>query len=212
MESFHIILAPSQFIPDLSLNHGFSLITFGRFPIPPFFNPAFLNTKHFYARYTCTPDGLFHTFHLSTDHSVRLGLSFDSKEPAQDFYNHLLQLTSDPANTGLKGPSLPNQRTHYYLDNVPQKSKQSTRPKARPNKMDISQPCSFQHVVSVSQSDFQKYFSLQTFVNKTFDEAKQALTQSGVRRKKAPAPPPPPVRQGLTSSMSCHNIYALQNQ
>merc|ERR1712184_221058 len=30
--------------------------------------------------------------------------------------------------------------------------------------MDISQPCGFQHVVSVSQSDFKKYFSLQTFV------------------------------------------------
>lgn len=159
-------------------------------------------------RYTCTPDSLFHTFHLSTDHSVRLGLSFDSKEPAQEFYNHLATLTSDPANTGLKGPTVANSKTHYYLDNEPQKSKPA-RPKFKPNKMDISQPCSFQHVVSVSQSDFQKYFSLQTFVNKSFDEAKQALA-SGLKRKKAPAPPPP-VRQGMTSSISCHNIYTLQH-
>ena len=31
--------------------------------------------------------------------------------------------------------------------------------------MDISQPCGFQHVVSVSHNDFKKYFSLQTFVS-----------------------------------------------
>ena len=159
-------------------------------------------------RYTCTPDSLFHTFHLSTDHSVRLGLSFDSKEPAQEFYNHLVMLTSDPANTGLKGPVASSKKSHYYLDNEKPKAK-GQRPKFKPDKMDISQPCSFQHVVSVSQSDFQKYFSLQTFVNKSFDEAKQALA-SGLRRKKAPAPPPP-VRQGLTSSISCHNIYTLQH-
>ena len=147
--------------------------------------------------------------YLLSDHSVRLGLSFDSKEPAEEFHNHLVALTSDPANTGLKGPTVANTKTHYYLDNVPQKKPQ--RPKSKPNKMDISQPCGFQHVVSVSQSDFQKYFSLQTFVNKSFDEAKRALANpSMVRRKKAPAPPPPPVRQGLTSSISCHNIYTLQ--
>ena len=138
-----------------------------------------------------------------------MGLSFDSKEPAEEFHNHLVALTSDPANTGLKGPTVANTKTHYYLDNVPQKKPQ--RLKSKPNKMDISQPCGFQHVVSGSQSDFQKYFSLQTFVNKSFDEAKKALANpSVVRRKKAPAPPPPPIRQGLTSSISCHNIYTLQ--
>ena len=120
--------------------------------------------------------------YLLSDHSVRLGLSFDSKEPAEEFHNHLVALTSDPANTGLKGPTVANTKTHYYLDNVPQKKPQ--RPKSKPNKMDISQPCGFQHVVSVSQSDFQKYFSLQTFVNKSFDEAKKALA-NGARPQRS---------------------------
>ena len=140
---------------------------------------------------------------------MRLGLSFDSKEPAEEFHNHLVALTSDPANTGLKGPTVANTKTHYYLDNVPQKKPQ--RPKSKPNKMDISQPCGFQHVVSVSQSDFQKYFSLQTFAYKLFDQVKQNLANpSMVRQIKASVPPAHPIRQGLTSSISCHNINTLQ--
>ena len=46
-------------------------------------------------RYSSTNDGLFHTLHLSTDHSVRVGLSFDSKDAAQDFHSKVLQLTND---------------------------------------------------------------------------------------------------------------------
>merc|ERR1712038_161181 len=105
-------------------------------------------------RYSSTNDGLFHTLHLSTDHSVRVGLSFDSKPAAQSFHDKVLQLTNDPENVALKGPrrNLGATKSHYYLDNLP-------------NKMDISQPCGFQHVVSVSQNDFKKYFSLQTFVS-----------------------------------------------
>jgi hypothetical protein len=118
-------------------------------------------------RYSSTNDGLFHTLHLSTDHSVRVGLSFDSKSAAQDFHNRILQLTNDPANVALKGPrrNLGPTKSHYYLDNLPNKNeKDQKKSNKMPNKMDISQPCGFQHVVSVSQSDFKKYFSLQTFV------------------------------------------------
>ena len=160
-------------------------------------------------RYTTTQDGLFHTFHLSTDHSVRLGLSFDSKEAAKDFHGHLLYLTSEPANIALSGPSVTATKTHYYLDNIPEKKAQNRKKlKYKPNKMDISQPCGFQHVVSVSQSDFKRYFSLQTFVDK-INQGKQP-----VRKKKPPAPPPPTRFQPnskMTSSVSCHNIYALQS-
>lgn len=117
-------------------------------------------------RYSSTNDGLFHTLHLSTDHSVRVGLSFDSKTAAQDFHNKVLHLTNDPANIALKGPrrQLTPVKSHYYLDNLPNKSTDPKKNHKIPNKMDISQPCGFQHVVSVSHSDFKKYFSLQTFV------------------------------------------------
>lgn len=117
-------------------------------------------------RYSSTNDGLFHTLHLSTDHSVRVGLSFDSKDAAQDFHSKVLQLTNDPANVALKGPrrNIGPTKSHYYLDNLPNKNVDQKKNVKIPNKMDISQPCGFQHVVSVSQSDFKKYFSLQTFV------------------------------------------------
>jgi hypothetical protein len=118
-------------------------------------------------RYSSTNDGLFHTLHLSTDHSVRVGLSFDSQSAAHDFHNKVLQLTNDPANVALKGPrrNLGPTKSHYYLDNLPNKNEKDQKKSNKiPNKMDISQPCGFQHVVSVSQSDFKKYFSLQTFV------------------------------------------------
>ena len=117
-------------------------------------------------RYSSTNDGLFHTLHLSTDHSIRVGLSFDSKMAAQDFHNKVLHLTNDPANVALKGPrrTLGNGKSHYYLDNLPNKNVEQKKNHKIPNKMDISQPCGFQHVVSVSSSDFKKYFSLQTFV------------------------------------------------
>ena len=109
-------------------------------------------------RYSSTNDGLFHTLHLSTDHSVRVGLSFDSKDAAQDFHSKVLQLTNDPANVALKGPrrNIGPTKSHYYLDNLPNKNVDQKKNVKIPNKMDISQPCGFQHVVSVSQSDFKK--------------------------------------------------------
>jgi hypothetical protein len=93
-------------------------------------------------------------------------LKSDSKTAAQDFHNKVLHLTNDPANIALKGPrrQLAPVKSHYYLDNLPTKNTDQKKNNKIPNKMDISQPCGFQHVVSVSQSDFKKYFSLQTFV------------------------------------------------
>ena len=42
--------------------------------------------------------------HLSTDHSKKIGLSFDSASEAREFYDWLNILTSDPANISLSGP------------------------------------------------------------------------------------------------------------
>lgn len=55
-------------------------------------------------KYQVTQDCLFHTMHLSTDHSRMVGLSFDSINAAQEFHDWLSMLTSDPANISLSGP------------------------------------------------------------------------------------------------------------
>ena len=137
-------------------------------------------------RYSSTNDGLFHTLHLSTDHSVRVGLSFDSKTAAQEFHSRVLQLTNDPENVALKGPrrNLGATKSHYYLDNLPNKSEKDQKKSHKmPNKMDISQPCGFQHVVSVSQNDFKKYFSLQTFVSSTQDNVNNKNVQNNIKNQ-----------------------------
>ena len=137
-------------------------------------------------RYSSTNDGLFHTLHLSTDHSVRVGLSFDSKTAAQEFHNRVLQLTNDPENVALKGPrrNIGATKSHYYLDNLPNKSEKDQKKNHKmPNKMDISQPCGFQHVVSVSQNDFKKYFSLQTFVSSTQENVNNKNVQNNIKNQ-----------------------------
>ena len=55
-------------------------------------------------KYQVSQDCLFHTMHLSLDHSQKIGLSFDSEVEAQEFYDTLNMLTSDPANISLSGP------------------------------------------------------------------------------------------------------------
>ena len=107
--------------------------------------------------------GPFHTMHLSSDHSSRIGFSFDDSEAADEFHQHLLRLTSDPLNIALSGPRSPNKKSGSYgtLTDSDQRSRRKYRP---PSKSEISQPCAFQHVVNVSQNDVSKYFSLQAFV------------------------------------------------
>ena len=56
------------------------------------------------SKYQVTSDLLFHTMHLSMDHSRMIGLSFDSSPEAREFYEWLNVLTSDPANISLNGP------------------------------------------------------------------------------------------------------------
>ena len=47
---------------------------------------------------------MFHTMHLSTDHSNKVGLSFDASFEAKQFHDWVNYLTSDPANISLSGP------------------------------------------------------------------------------------------------------------
>ena len=55
-------------------------------------------------KYQVSQDFLFHTMHLNVDHSLKVGLSFDSETEAQEFYDTLNCLTNDPANISLSGP------------------------------------------------------------------------------------------------------------
>ena len=101
--------------------------------------------------------------HLSSDHSSRIGLSFDDVMAADEFYHHLQRLTSDPLNIALTGPRSPNKKSGSCgtLTEQDARARRKYRP---PNKSEISQPCAFQHVVNVTKLDQSKYFSLQAYV------------------------------------------------
>lgn len=87
-----------------------------------------------------------------TDHTKVIGFSFDSKQAACEIWSCIERLISDPENISLSVPG--------------RKRKQQKRPKPAPlpQKSQISQPCQFSHVTSVTTNDSQRYFSMQTFV------------------------------------------------
>ena len=168
-------------------------------------------------------------FFVFTDHSSRIGLSFDKSEAADDFYQHLLRLTSDPANIALSGPRASSKKSlggHGTLTGTESKSQKKYRP---PNKSEISQPCAFQHVVSIGQQDYSKYFSLQAYVRAKVEIINKSISVSNIHNnsnssnnnnsssaykrgtsirtfpKQPPPPPPPPKRN---TSLSCHDLTA----
>lgn len=87
-----------------------------------------------------------------TDHTKVIGFSFDSNQAARDMWTSIERLISDPENISLSVPG--------------RKRKQQKRPKPAPlpPKSQISQPCQFLHVTSVTIDDSQRYFSMQAFV------------------------------------------------
>lgn len=89
---------------------------------------------------------------MFSDHSKVVGFSFDSNQAAHDIWSTIERLISDPENISLSVPG--------------RKRKQQKRPKPAPlpQKSQISQPCQFSHVTSVTTNDTHRYFSLQTFV------------------------------------------------
>lgn len=95
-------------------------------------------------------------FKLSpADHRKVIGFSFDSNTAAREVWHCIDRLTSDPENIAL---SLPGRK----------KRKQQKQPRHKyvqlPPKSQISNPCQFHHITSVTQEDTPRYFSLQAFV------------------------------------------------
>lgn len=152
-------------------------------------------------KYQVSNDYLFHTMHLSNDHSKKIGLSFDASLEAREFHDWLNILTSDPANISLRGPSNQviqetKQKYHFHLEQFLRKSthtfisrQQHKTNRKSPDKSDISSPCGFEHLVSIGSRDYAKFFSLQTFVN-TANIAMQPKKNHG-KNKARPAPQPP---------------------
>ncbi|XP_041778216.1 uncharacterized protein LOC121596904 isoform X2 [Anopheles merus] len=95
----------------------------------------------------------FHTMCLSADHRKVIGFSFDSNQAAREMWVRVEELTSNPENIALSAPGRKR------------KTQKRAKPIVLPPKSQISQPCQFNHVTSVTTSDTQRYFSLQAFVS-----------------------------------------------
>lgn len=91
------------------------------------------------------------------DHTKVIGFSYDSNEAAHEIWTAIERLISDPENIALSVPG--------------RKRKQQKRPKPAPlpQKSQISQPCQFSHVTSVTANDQHRYFSLQAFVGQSLN-------------------------------------------
>ncbi|XP_062546296.1 uncharacterized protein LOC134212443 isoform X2 [Armigeres subalbatus] len=94
----------------------------------------------------------FHTMCLSADHRKVIGFSFDSNQAAREMWVRVEELISNPENIAL---SVPGRK---------RKPKKTAKPMTLPPKSQISQPCQFHHVTSVTTNDTPRYFSLQAFV------------------------------------------------
>jgi len=95
----------------------------------------------------------FHMMHLSSDHSVLVGLSFDSPAAADEMWGHVERLTACPENISLS-----------VLGRRGRKPRRSPKPQPLPTKSHISQPCCFQHVTNVDAADRMRYLSLRALV------------------------------------------------
>ncbi|XP_073826624.1 uncharacterized protein [Musca autumnalis] len=93
----------------------------------------------------------FHTMNLSSNREQMIGFSYDTTTAAREIWLHLEPLLSDPENNML---TLPREKD---------KSKRM-RHVPLPPKAQISQPCQFHHVTSVTKDDGDRYYSLQAFV------------------------------------------------
>lgn len=94
----------------------------------------------------------FHTMCLSADHRKVIGFSFDSNQAAREMWVRVEELISNPENIALSAPGRKR------------KTKKNPKPIILPPKSQISQPCQFHHVTSVTTNDTPRYFSLQAFV------------------------------------------------
>lgn len=100
------------------------------------------------------PAVTFHTMHLSSDHRRMAGLSFDVPDFAQEFWDRVEELISDPLNISLSMPK--------GCSKSMKKKNRPSKPKPLPRKSDISLPCCFQHVTNVGSADKERFYSLAT--------------------------------------------------
>eukprot|EP00096_Caligus_rogercresseyi_P001131 TRINITY_DN1176_c1_g1_i1.p1 TRINITY_DN1176_c1_g1~~TRINITY_DN1176_c1_g1_i1.p1 ORF type:complete len:378 (-),score=74.55 TRINITY_DN1176_c1_g1_i1:1064-2122(-) len=119
----------------------------------------------------------FHTLYYSQDHSLRVGLSFDNQEDADEFYSRVCSLTENPRNIALSSPaskkSLSSVNTAHYFNGYNKERKKPSRPL-------ISSPCGFNHIVSVHREDVDRYYSLQSLVdNLPGGESQTFLSEQG---------------------------------
>lgn len=73
-------------------------------------------------------------------------------------WKNIERLSSDPENISL---SVPGRK---------RKQQKRQKPAPLPQKSQISQPCQFSHVTSVTNNDSNRYFSLQAFVGQSLRE------------------------------------------
>lgn len=91
----------------------------------------------------------FHTMCLSTNHQQMIGFSFDSSESARELWQQMERLINDPENIALSISG--------------RKKQKKVKPVPLPPKSQISQPCQFHHVTSVTREDSDRYYSMQAF-------------------------------------------------
>lgn len=95
----------------------------------------------------------FHTMCFSSNHQQLIGFSFDSKDAALELWTQVERLVSDPENIALSAPGRKKSK---------QKQKRQ-KPAPLPPKSQISHPCQFHHVTSVTKEDTDRYYSMQAF-------------------------------------------------
>uniref|UniRef100_U5ES45 Putative misexpression suppressor of ras 3 n=1 Tax=Corethrella appendiculata TaxID=1370023 RepID=U5ES45_9DIPT len=95
----------------------------------------------------------FHTMCLSSDHRKLIGFSFDSNQAAREIWMCVEKLISNPENIALSMPGRKRKQQQKRNKNI-----------VLPPKSQISHPCQFHHVTSVTRNDTQRFFSLQAFV------------------------------------------------
>uniref|UniRef100_A0A1B0FNN1 Misexpression suppressor of ras 3 n=2 Tax=Glossina TaxID=7393 RepID=A0A1B0FNN1_GLOMM len=93
----------------------------------------------------------FHTMCLSTNHQQVIGFSYDSTESAREIWQQMERLISDPENIALSVPGRKNRK------------QKRAKPAPLPPKSQISHPCQFHHVTSVTKEDSNRYYSMQAF-------------------------------------------------
>ena len=91
-------------------------------------------------------DNLFHRMHSSRDHTVRVGLQWEDADAANLFLRWVEEIMANPENLGLSGPK--------------QGRKVVDRRRSKINKLEISPPCGFRHIVSLSREDRDTVHSL----------------------------------------------------